>query len=222
MPGVEKGTSDKGDGRWGGAVETVPIADRQKDVLVSSRTRLRIAELISRRPRTLRELAKLTSLSVPGVLRHLEAMDKAGLIEEERLATRTLPVRKVYSLKGMKVVDFSVGDLSILKVTAVNSARRRKPENLEGLAMEILVGRRRIRDKARRLARSIDDQVENEGKLIGGIGDIGLTDEERLILEVLLTEETVEDGVRVLSRFYGVEDRRSIDEALSKARRNVK
>ena len=194
---------------------------RFAEALLSSPTRIRIAELVSRRPRTLRELAKLTGVSIPGVLRHIEAMGKAGLIHEDRLATKELPVRKVYSLQGVKVMDFSVGDLTILKVSAKKGTKVEAARSLERQAMDIMLGWRRVRDKAKRLARAIDELGENEEMLARSVEGLDLTDEERIVLLTVLTEETVGDAERVLVRIQGMrEARRSIDEALATARRN--
>ena len=206
----------------GGVDETLSIENRLSEALLSSQTRLRIAELISRRPRTLRELARLTRMSVPGVLRHIEAMSKAGLVNEERVEMRTLPARKLYSLKGMKVMDFSVGDLTILKVAIDKAIEDKNTRDLESLAMEILVGRRRIKEKVRRLARTVDELLVNEKMLAKGINDLHLSDEERLVLLTTFSEETDDEAERVLERTQGMrEARRSIDEALAKARHNV-
>jgi predicted transcriptional regulator len=203
--------------------ETIPLESKVNEALLSSRTRVRIAELISRRPRTLRELARLTRMSIPGVLRHIEAMSKAGLIKEEPVEMRNLPARKVYSLKGMKVMDFSVGDLTILKVARDKPLKEKGARDLESLAMEILMGRRRIREKARRLARAMDELIGYEVKLAKGINDLELTDEERLVLLTLFTEETADEAERVLVRNHGMrEARRSIDGALVKAKSNVR
>ena len=221
MSKLEKTPGSRSARRRGEAGGIVPTIVWPNDALLSSKTRLQIAEMMSRRPRTLRELARSTRLSVPGVLRHLEAMSEAGFVHEQRLSTRSFPARKLYSLKGVRVMDFSVGDLSVFKVSAEKPAKSRNPSNLDSVSMEILVERRGIKEKARRLARAIDDLGENEDALVRGIGEMDLTEEERLILEVMLTEETLDDGVRILSRFYGIEDRRSIDKALVKAKRNV-
>ena len=204
----------------GEADETARATGSPFEVLTSSQTRLRIAELISVRPRSLRELARLTRISVPGVLRHLDAMGRAGLLREERVRPEKLPVRKVYSLKGAKVMDFSVGGLSIVKVAPDRAARPKRAGELEGLSLEILVSRRTIREKARRLARSIDELAESEDMLAAGIDALGLSDEERLVLLTVFTEETTEDAERVLARVQGMKEaRRSIDAALAKARR---
>jgi len=217
---TENKRANKGGTFEGEVNETVSVKTKINETLLSSPTRLRIAELISRRPRTLRELARLTELSVPGVLRHIEAMNKAGLIQEKRV--RMLPARKLYSLKGMRVIDFTVGDLSIFKVATGMTVTEKGAQNLESLAMDIFVGRRRIREKAKRLARAIDELVENEEMLTKGIDDLELTDEERLILFTTFTEETADDAERVLMRIQRMKEaRRSIDKALAKARHNV-
>ena len=195
---------------------------RTREALLSSQMRLHIAALISTRPRSLRELAALTRLSVPGVLRHIEAMSKFGLVREERVRTKTLPVRKLYSLKGARVMDFSVGDLTILKIATSRAAKRRGALDLETKAVDMLVSRRRIREKARRLAKTIDELVEDEESLRRGIDDLKLTDEERIVILTMYTEETGEDAERVLAQIQGMKDaRRSIESALSKARRSV-
>ena len=220
MSKTENNLADKGGASGGEVNETVSKKTRLGETLLSSPTRLRIAELISRRPRTLRELAKLTELTVPGVLRHIEAMGEAGLIQEKRV--RMLPSRKLYSLKGMRVMDFTVGDLSIFKVAKHKPVTEKGAQNLESLAMDIFVGRRRIREKAKRLARAMDELVENEEILAKGIDDLALTDEERLILLTIFTEETTDDAERVLMRIQGMKEaRRSIDNALAKAKHNV-
>ncbi|HUI23044.1 MAG TPA: hypothetical protein VLY82_01470 [Nitrososphaerales archaeon] len=143
-------------------------------------------------------------------------------MNEERVEMRTLPARKLYSLKGMKVMDFSVGDLTILKVAIDKAIEDKNTRDLESLAMEILVGRRRIKEKVRRLARTVDELLVNEKMLAKGINDLHLSDEERLVLLTTFSEETDDEAERVLERTQGMrEARRSIDEALAKARHNV-
>ena len=191
--------------------------------LLSSKTRLLIAELISRRPRTLRELSRLTGLSAPGVLRHLDAMSSAGLVREDRISAKELPVRKVYASRKFRVADFSVGDLSIVKVTRASSERvAAGTQEMDWLASEILVGRRRIRDRARRLARTIDEQVGNEERLVKSIEALRVSDEERFVLLTAFTEETLGEAAEVQTRIQGMKDaRKAIERALAKARRSV-
>ena len=132
-----------------------------------------------------------------------------------------LPARKLYSLKG-RVVDFTVGNLSIFKVAMDTPVREKGTQDLESLAMDIFIGRRQIREKAKRLDRAIDGLIENEETLARGIEALELTDEERLILLTIFTEETADDAEKILTRVQGMKEaRRSIDEALAKAKRNV-
>ena len=93
--------------------------------------------------------------------------------------------------------------------------------DLEGLSGDILLQRRRVRDEARRIGRMIDDLVDDQEALAAALEEMPLGEQERLILEVLFTEETMADGVGVLSRYYGLDDRRSIDKALAKAKGNA-
>ena len=48
-----------------------------------------------------------------------------------------------------------------------------------------------------------------------------LSQAEKLMVEVALTEDTLEDGLGVLSKYYGIGDRRSIERALAQADRVV-
>ena len=146
------------------------------------------------------------------------------MIRETRMTSRLMPVRKLYSMKGMRVVDFSVGDLSIFKV-AIPSQNKSvsEPSDLQWLATEIMIGRRRIREGARRLARSIDELVENEESLERAIESFKLDDDERLVLLTNFSEDTSEDAEAVLTRLQGLKDaRKAIEGSLAKARRNVR
>jgi len=195
----------------------------QVEEILSSRVRLRISDALSLRPRPLGELAHITGISVQGVLRHLRRLEKLGMVEERRVSANAPKVRIVYAMKDALLGDFSVGDMTIAK--AVERRHLKVPTKtaggLEGMAAEVLIQRRRVREEAKKLGRMIDQAAESLDELEGAIGIRSLSEDERLILEVILTEETVEDGVRVLSRFYGIEDRRSIDNALAKAKRDV-
>jgi predicted transcriptional regulator len=194
--------------------------DSLSSVFLSSKTRLRLAELMSIRPRSLRELAKLTGLTMPGVLRHLDALNKEGLITANRLSSRLIPVRKTYSLKGVRVIDLSTGDLSITKISKSDQRKGGSEKaSLEWLASDVLVSRRRIREKSRRLARAIDEHLESESKLTRAIDALDLEDDERLIVLTAYTEETTNDAMEILES-EGMRDvRKSIDSALAKAKR---
>ncbi|MDG6910029.1 MAG: winged helix-turn-helix transcriptional regulator [Nitrososphaerota archaeon] len=190
------------------------------DEVLSSTVRLRIEDALSVRPRTLGELASITGITVQGVLRHLKRLEGLGLVEERRLSTRT-KARALYSARGELVGDYSSADLIVVKPTErlPQRASREKNQDIEKTAAEVIVLRRRVREQARRLGRMIEGLVDEQEALRGALDGLPLSAEERLILEVVLTEETLEDGARVLSRFYGIEDRRSIDKALAKVKR---
>ncbi len=191
------------------------------DEVLSSSARLRIEDALSVRPRTLGELASVTGITVQGVLRHLKRLEELGLVEERRLPGRGMKARALYAAKGELVGDYSTGDLTIVKPTErlpphASSERAFDPERGAG---EILVLRRRVREQARRLGRMIDELVDEQEALRSALDGLPLDEEERLIVEVVLTEDTLEDGLKVLSRYYGIEDRRSIDKALAKVKR---
>ena len=195
------------------------------ETVASSPTKLKIADLLSIRPRTLRELADLSGVSVQGVLRHLNELDKVGLLHQANIKGSKMSTRRLYSLKEVRVRDYTVGDLTIIKVT-------KQPRivkgggghvSVESLGSEILVSRRRIKDKARRLARTIDELMEDERRLIQAIEDLQLEDEDRIVMQTVFTEDTLDDAERILSRIQGLPDaRRSIDKALAEAKRNVR
>lgn len=196
----------------------------QLDEVLSSGVRLKIADAISQRPRTLGELSYTTGISVQGVLRHLRRLEKVGLIEERRVTASAPKARRVYAAKGAILQDYSAGNLTVAKLVETwPEARRPRKQGaeLESMAAEVLILRRRVREEAKRIGKMIDEAAQSQEELEAALAGMHLSEEERLILEVILTEETVEDGIRALSKFYGMEDRRSIDEALAKARRDV-
>lgn len=194
--------------------------------VISSRTRLKVADLVSTRPRTLGELAAATGISIQGVLKHLKKLEELGLVEEKSVRSPGLAVRKVYAAKGTRLGDFSAGDLTLVKLSRKPSAPAEEPDrcfDLEYLAEEAILRRRRIRDQTRRLGRMIDDLVDDESRMKAALESMDLSDTERLILQVLFTEESLEEGERVLLEHFGLQDgKKSIEKALSKARHQVK
>jgi len=183
---------------------------------------LKIEDALSLRPRTLGELANLTGISVQGVLRHLSRLEELGLVEQRKV--KSPRARRVYFAKGAKVGDYSTGGLTVVKATESwpsGGRGRRGTIGLEGMAGELMLQRRRIKDEVRRLGRMIDDLADGQETLSTTLGAMKLSDEERLMLEVLFTEETVEEGIRVLASYYGFEDRRSIDKALATVKQDV-
>lgn len=194
--------------------------------VVSSRTRLKVADLVSTRPRSLRELAAATEISIQGVLKHLRKLEELGLVEEKNVRSPGLAVRKVYAAKGAMLRDFSAGDLTLVKLSRNPSAPAEEPDrplDPEHVAEEAILRRRQVRDQARRLGRMIDDLVEDESRIRAALESMDLSDKERLILQVLFTEESLEEGERVLLEHFGLQDgKKSIEKALSKARHHLK
>ncbi len=196
----------------------------QLNEIVSSKVRLTIASALAVRPRTLNELASMTGITVQGVLRHLKRLQELGLVEERRVPAISPKARRVYAAKSSAMRDYSLGDLMVVKATdeqGEKADRRSSGSDLERTAGDILIQERRVREAARKLGRMIDELADEQRALSASLVGMDLSQEERLVLEVLLTEETIAEGARVLSRFYGIEDRRSIDKALAKARQNV-
>ncbi len=194
--------------------------DQLGDVL-SSKARLRIVGALAIRSRTLGELGAATGISVQGVLRHLKRLEELGLVEESKLLARAPKARRVYSAKGVLLGDYSTGDMVAVKATEKLPARdpQSKDFDIERRSGDILVQRRRIRDDFRRLGKMIDELTDDQEAMMSALVAMELSDEERLVLEVIFTEDTLEDGVRALSKYYGIEDRRSIDKALAKVAR---
>ena len=192
--------------------------DLMEEVL-SSRVRLRIMDSVSVRPRTLGELSDLTGISVQGVLRHLKRLAERGLVEERPLSRVAPRARLVYAASSVRVRDYSTGGFTVVKSSEPIGPRgASRVRDLERAAGDMMIQRRRIREEGRKLGRMIDDAAEEQGALTASIGSLPLSPAERLILEVLLTEDTMEDGARVLSKYYGLDDRRSIESALNKAK----
>jgi predicted transcriptional regulator len=194
--------------------------------VMASISRLTIADLISKRPRTLKELSDKTGVSMQAVLKHLDKLDGLGLLEKRSVTGSEISARKLYSMKGLYVEDFSTGDLTIVnfsKEGAEPQASKSTVKDLETLAVDNIILRRQIREKARRLQRSIGRLVENEEKLKRTIEGLELNDEERLILQTAYTEETLDEAEKALRATHDIPDpRRSIDRAKSKVVRNVK
>src|SRR2546426_11210586 len=86
--------------------------------ITSSHHRLMIGQLISTRPRTLRELAERTGISIQGVLKHIEKLNELGLMEETTLRRpKYLAVKKAYTTGGSNLRDFSRGNLMIVNLS---------------------------------------------------------------------------------------------------------
>jgi len=193
--------------------------------IMYSQHRLMIGQLISTRPRTLRELAERTGISIQGVLKHLEILNKMGLIQERTVSRpKYLTVKKAYSLKRASLDDFSRGSLMIVNLSAEREedtlgVARDAFADLNGMAEELLIQGRRIKDQSRRLQRMIDEFSATKSRLERLIESLDLDSEEKLIAETVFTEDTAEGAAKVLSKFYGC---RNPDEAISEVVAKVK
>ncbi|MDE1858568.1 MAG: winged helix-turn-helix transcriptional regulator [Thaumarchaeota archaeon] len=193
--------------------------DLMEEVL-SSKVRLRIMDSVSVRPRTLGELSDLTGISVQGVLRHLKKLSELGLVEEKRISRLAPKARIVYAARSARIRDYSTGGYTVVKSTeeAEVGGETAKTRDLERAAGDLLILRRRAKEEARRLGRIIDEAADEQAYLAAAIRSLPLSQSEKLVLEVVLTEDTLEDAARVLSKYYGLDDRRSIESVLNKAR----
>ena len=202
-------------------VHLIVMAREALSEIVSSPARLKIASLVSERPRGLAELAEATGISVQAVLKHLVKLKGLGIIEEQRVVERGLAVRKVYAAKGARLGDFSTGDLTLVKLSPIppgGTVGAAGSHDLEYLAEEAIMQKRRVRDQARRLARMIDELFEDEARIEAALKAKELSEMERLILRVLYAEDTIEDGRLVLQKHFGLPDaQKSVDRAMAKA-----
>jgi predicted transcriptional regulator len=192
--------------------------------LVSSRARLRIAHLVSLRPRGLRELSSLTLISVQAVLKHLAKLEELGVVKEMKVEGGGA-VRKVYAPGRIIVQDFSQPGMMVVKADERPGrvrSRLHAADALEALSEDALMQRRRVRDSSRRLARLIGDLFETEAALMNGIESLGLSPMETLVLATYFTEDSAEEAERVMARDLGLRDpARALDAALAKAKRHA-
>jgi DNA-binding transcriptional ArsR family regulator len=199
------------------------MSQEAMEAILSSKARLRVVGLVSLRPRSLRELADLTGISVQGVLKHLTRLKSLGMVDELKLKTRSLPVRKLYTIKDIRVGDFSQGDMTVVKLSRPpeRAAEAADPAGeLDALAADAIVERRRIREQARRLGRAIDELVATEARIAGLVRGLTLEEEDKLLLHTLFTEESMEEAESALRADYGLrEPRRALEKAVSRAKK---
>ncbi len=168
--------------------------------------RLKIADLLSVRPRPLSELSEETGISVQGVLKHLRKIAETGMLKETELrGNKFLGIRKVYSLQNGKVGDYSRESLMLS-----HFSRQAPPdvpelvggvEELESMAEDVLVQRQRISSLAKRVERSIADLEMSEERLEVAIQGRGIGKELELVALTLFTEPSVDEAKRILSKY---------------------
>lgn len=179
--------------------------------LASSRMRLKIANLLSSRPATLSELSALTDMSVQGVLKHLKKIADQGILKEESMkGGRYLRQRKLYSIERRKVADYSEGDLL---VAMVGMAVKEPPlkvknpyEELDWLAKDIMILRRRARELSHRMQRVLEEVTEDEARISALVDGLSLAPDEKQIAYLIFTEDTPERVAAILRDYYGCAD----------------
>ncbi len=179
--------------------------------VASSRARLRIANLLSSRPATLGELADLTGISVQGVLKHLVKLRDEGILAEKKMrGGRFLSQRKLYYVESRKIADYSEGDLL---VATIGRSLREPPlkvrdtyEELDWLAQDIVIMRRRARELSQRMKRVLDEVTEDEARIGALIEGMSLSPEEEQIAYLIFAEDTPEHARAILKEHYGCSD----------------
>lgn len=190
------------------------------EAIASSKVRLKIANLISSRPATLSELSALTGISVQGVLKHLNRIADEGLLREENMKSgRFLKQRKLYFIDKRKVADFSEGDLLLaaLERVSVTETSRAKDayEELDWLAQDVIILRRRAKDLSHRLQRLLVEVAEDEARMAALLSDVELTPDERQIAYLIFAEDSPERAREILRDHYGCLDPEGAMESVS-------
>jgi predicted transcriptional regulator len=192
--------------------------------IANSRVRLTIASLISARPRTLGELAETTGISVQGVLKHLGKLSQGGLVKTRNLPRgKHLNARKLYYIEGRRVADYSEGDMIVATLGPDEPVEAVEPEDpgreLDGLAQDVILLRRRVRELASRLKRMSEEMTENEARIAGLIEGLMLTPEEKQIAYLIFGDDRPETARRIMKEHYGCRDPESaVRELTSKLR----
>jgi predicted transcriptional regulator len=185
--------------------------------IASSRARLTIASLLSSRPRTLGELAEATGMSVQGVLKHLRKLDDAGILKEWTMPRGThLRPRKLYFVEGRKVADYSQDGVIVATLgdaRAGGNVRGEKTavaggsyDELDALAQDVMILRRRVRELSRKTSRMVDQVVDAETRITELVGALDLTEEERQIAYLIFGEDEPERARAILKEHYGCPD----------------
>src|SRR5580692_8731580 len=167
-----------------------------------SRARLTIASLISSRPRTLGELAEETGISVQGVLKHLKKLSEAGMLKVKNIpAGRYLRPRKLYFIDTRRVADYSRGEMIVATLGEElegigSSGSGTEPTaaidpyaELDRLAQDIILLRRRARELSIRMKRMTEEVTENESRIAKLIEGLSLSPEEKQIAYLIFGDD---------------------------------
>jgi predicted ArsR family transcriptional regulator len=183
--------------------------------IANSRARLTIASLISSRPRTLGELAEMTGISVQGVLKHLKKLSEAEMLKVKNLpAGRYLRPRKLYYIDTRRVADYSRGDMIVATlgdeidggIGSELMAASDPYAELDRLAQDIILLRRRARELSIRMKRMTEEVTENESRIAKLIEGLSLSPEEKQIAYLIFGDDRPEQARRILKEHYGCHD----------------
>ena len=194
----------------------MPLVLVRIEDIASSRVRLTLSGLLSSRPRTLTELSEATGISVQAVLKHLGKLDDLGILTERNMPKgKYLRPRKLYFIKSRKVADYSQDDVLVATLGGANAPRaaterfgekRSAYEELDELAQDIIMLKRRVRDLSRKTIKIVDEVVDTESRITSLLGSLDLTDEERQIAYLIFTEDEPERVRAILRDHYGCLD----------------
>jgi predicted ArsR family transcriptional regulator len=176
--------------------------------IADSRVRLTIASAISSRPRTLGELAEVTGISVQGVLKHLNKLSESGILRTRNLPSgEYLRPRKLYFIDSRRVANYSEGEMIVATLGEQAGAGELKVDDpyaeLDGLAQDIIVMRRRARELSARMKRMIEEVTENESRIARLIEGLKLSSEEKQIARLIFGDDGPEQARRILRKYYG-------------------
>jgi len=192
--------------------------------IANSRVRLTIASLISSRPRTLGELAETTGISVQGVLKHLNRLSESGLLKTKNLPSgRYLRPRKLYYIEDRRVANYSEGEMIVATLGDQGRAGELETDDpygeLDRLAQDIIVMRRRARELSERMKRMIEEVTENESRIARLIDGMDLSSEEKQIASLIFGDDVPEQARRILREHYGCKDpERAIQDVVERIR----
>lgn len=199
--------------------------------IASSRARLTIASLISSRPRSLSELAEVTGISVQGALKHLKKLSEAGILEEENMPQgEYLRPRKLYFIRSRKVEDYSQEDVLIATLgraeleegSELGRTNRNVYQQLDELAQDVIVSRRRVRELSKRMQRLIEELADAESRVSALISSLDLTRDEKQIAYLIFGDDPPERVSAILREHYGCTDPaaaiREVSQKIRKAR----
>jgi predicted ArsR family transcriptional regulator len=194
--------------------------------IASSRARLTIGSLISARPRTLGELAETTGISVQAVLKHLKKLSESGVVETRSLASgKYLRPRKLYFIRTHRVADYSQGGMIIATLGGESVGQEQGAvgdpyAELDSLAQDVILLRRRAREVSERMRRMIEDVTETEGRISTLIEGLRLSPEEKQIAYLIFGDDRPEQARRTLRNQYGCENpEAAIREVVEKIKR---